>query len=385
MRSGRELWLIPAVLTVLLGSGLAVFGAQALARAGDQRAHQTFVTSAGEIAATLELAIEREQDLGVNASSFVLDNPSATEATFQQWTASSRLYERYPELLGIGEVVLVPASGLGAFAAAHGGSDFQVSPPGDRPYYCFTTFTQGRTSASVLPPDIDVCATALGPALISGRDSGLSTYVPYGTGRNANLAIGAPVYVGGRVPDTEAARTASFVGWVGIQIVPRVLLTTALEGHPATNVVFHYRVGSSVTTFSSGSAGPGADATTIDLHNGWHVRVSATTTGGGLVGTPAALALLLTGILVSLLLGVLLYVLGTGRSRALQLVHERTDQLHHQALHDPLTGLPNRALILDRIDQMLARADGRDTPHGRAVPRPRQLQGHQRHAGPPGR
>jgi diguanylate cyclase (GGDEF)-like protein len=32
------------------------------------------------------------------------------------------------------------------------------------------------------------------------------------------------------------------------------------------------------------------------------------------------------------------------------------DQIRYQALHDPLTGLPNRSLILDRIDQMLARA-----------------------------
>ncbi len=30
--------------------------------------------------------------------------------------------------------------------------------------------------------------------------------------------------------------------------------------------------------------------------------------------------------------------------------------LHHQALHDSLTGLPNRALVLDRAEQMLARA-----------------------------
>ena len=37
---------------------------------------------------------------------------------------------------------------------------------------------------------------------------------------------------------------------------------------------------------------------------------------------------------------------------------ERTlaDQLQHQALHDALTGLPNRALILDRVDQALSRA-----------------------------
>ena len=32
------------------------------------------------------------------------------------------------------------------------------------------------------------------------------------------------------------------------------------------------------------------------------------------------------------------------------------DQIRYQALHDPLTGLPNRSLILDRTEQMLARA-----------------------------
>ncbi len=35
---------------------------------------------------------------------------------------------------------------------------------------------------------------------------------------------------------------------------------------------------------------------------------------------------------------------------------EVEDLLAHQALHDPLTGLPNRTLILDRTDQMLVRA-----------------------------
>ncbi|MCU1401257.1 MAG: hypothetical protein JWN62_4366 [Acidimicrobiales bacterium] len=38
------------------------------------------------------------------------------------------------------------------------------------------------------------------------------------------------------------------------------------------------------------------------------------------------------------------------------------ERVRHQALHDGLTGLPNRALILDRAEQMLARAHRADVP-----------------------
>src|ERR1700728_447348 len=76
---------------------------------------------------------------------------------------------------------------------------------------------------------------------------------------------------------------------------------------------------------------------------------------GYVFGATGALALLLGDLVLSLLLGASVYVLGTGRARSRVLADERTDELQFQALHDSLTGLPNRALIMDRIEQLLAR------------------------------
>jgi diguanylate cyclase (GGDEF)-like protein len=128
-------------------------------------------------------------------------------------------------------------------------------------------------------------------------------------------------------------------------------------------VAFRYGSGSSKVIFSAGSAPAGSKSNSVNLHNGWHVETFAVVEGSGVLANADALALLLAGFVLSLLLGAfLIYVLGTSRSRALVLVDERTRELHHLALHDALTELPNRALILDRIDQMLARSRREHSP-----------------------
>jgi diguanylate cyclase (GGDEF)-like protein len=361
-------WLLGAVIVVVVGVCGSILGSLAVARDTAQKSHAASLTSAVEIASTLKLAIQREQDLAVNTGAFIITNPGATEDQFRQWVESDRQFERFPELLGIGDVALVPAAQLSEFAlrseAATGASpgSFQVSPGGSRPYYCFATLTSSASGQLTSPANLDLCDTELGPSFLKARDSGQSTYLPYLLGKTADLAVGTAIYQHGVIPTTVAGRRSAFLGWVGIQVAPHVLLATALVGHPHVAVAFHYGSGASAVAFTAGTAPKGAGVQTVDLHNGWHVQVTEAVAGGGIIGNTNALAVLLGGFLISLLLGLVIYVLATGRTRALALVGERTDELRHQALHDPLTGLPNRALILDRLDQMLARGRRESVP-----------------------
>ena len=140
---------------------------------------------------------------------------------------------------------------------------FQILPPGSRPYYCFAVAGLARSAATYIPAGVDYCALA--PALIPARDSGLTGYAPFMDGDTTTLGVETPVYRGGVVPSTVAARRRAFVGWLGELLVPNVVLHRALEGHPNLAVSFRYDSRFSHVAFTRGTAPAGAQSTTIDL------------------------------------------------------------------------------------------------------------------------
>jgi diguanylate cyclase (GGDEF)-like protein len=330
-----------------------------------QHAQQNLQTSSVEISSALNLAIQHEQDLAISAGAYIVENPNASESSFIRWVNNVDAFQRYPEILAIAEVDVVHPSQLKAFAALAAidateskapSQTFTLTPPGKRPFYCLVDVEQARRGLPEIPIGLDLCDSSLGPQLLQARDSGQPTYAPDSLGGPAAFAVGTPLYRNGSHPNTVSARRAALIGFTGTEILPKTILTTALLGHPNDAVAFQYERSGSMVAFKAGTRPKNAATATVNLHNGWHVEVFTAAVASGVFGQGDSALLFLGGVLLSLLLGLLIYVLGTSRSRAMQLVRERTDQLQHQALHDSLTGLPNRALILDRIDRMLARS-----------------------------
>ncbi|MEQ8718311.1 MAG: EAL domain-containing protein [Acidimicrobiales bacterium] len=381
IRRGR-VWPAVAVLIAVIGSVSAVFGARAVATADSEDSRDAFDASSTEIAATLAAAVEDEADLAVNAAAYIVGNPDTTNDEFVAWTENIRLIDRYPQLRSILFATMVPADELDGFLrdvtaplspTATGAP--QVVPGGERDLYCLTVAK--KATGTALPAGMDFCATALGRELLAARDSGLSSYVAVtdetftsaaredaGDNTSADpqviedvalLLVQTPVYRSGTVPDSPEARRAEFLGWIGMAVSPEVVLHSALVGRDEIGLRFTYDTGASRVAFSNKTMPVGSQVRSFDFGNGWTAETFGAVEGSGVFTSRVALTVLTGGIVLSFAVALLVLVLSTGRARAWRFVREMTDELRHQAMHDPLTGLPNRSLIADRTEQLLAR------------------------------
>jgi diguanylate cyclase (GGDEF)-like protein len=374
-RRARRLgvWVGIAGLLAFAGVAGTALAARSLSRSDAQRSHQAFTQASIQVGSTLRLAITREQDLVTGAGAFYLENPNASAIDFKRWTDEVGAFRSYPELEGVATIVFVPLPRLPAFEAlassdptgtgALRGGPFTIVPAGVRPYYCFIGLTQASDGSNQAPAGVDYCAAD--PQLIGSRTSGrgydAAISVPT-ISKTPLLGIETPLYRGGGVPATAPERRAAFLGWTGIVIVPQVLLDSALEGHPGIAVALHDTNGSKLLQFRAGHAPLGAATMIINLHNGSTVVTYAAVGSAAVFANGNSRTLLLGGVLLSAVLFLLALVLITGRWRALRLVFEKTEQLSYRAMHDELTELPNRALVIDRAELMLARARRQDTP-----------------------
>ncbi len=381
--SRKALWAAVAALCVAVGIVGSLLAAHAVARNDAASARQASQQASAAVAATVKLAIQREEDLRIGGSTFFAGDSKATPAEFDRWAHWARTLRRYPELQQLGLVTLVHGSELATFGTRASGRATQpstalttpattptttpasaaphlkITPAGTRPYYCLAIARLARSAAQSAPAGRDYCANGTG--LLLARDSGASRTTVVSAAGTTALEVMTPVYKGDQPPATLGARMGAFAGWLREVFVPSIVLESALRSHAGDAVRLSYASSSANVVYNGGSAQPGAPSTTIDLHNGWTVQGFGTPVAAGSLSDGNALALLVVGCVLSALLGLLVLILGDGRPPSSAPAQPRTPKTKApeapvEELHDTLTGLPNRALMMDRAECMLARA-----------------------------
>jgi diguanylate cyclase (GGDEF)-like protein len=376
---------------LILGLGLAgsAFVASARRSSSLQANKKSFESTVADLSDTLGAQLGTKIELTRAMRSIATMEPSAGDTRFLEWYG--QLQHQAPASPDVTAVFIevVSASRLPAFRAQaeadpafrkllHG--RFQIVPAGARPPYCLTRAIVGNSSSassstSLYPPLLNYCAQVIpgigkSPylALINAeRDTGafIVTSLP-GAGTASLVGIGEAVYRRGVPLATVADRRASFRGIIGTSFDSSTLLQPLLARHTSlTLALYHRNTGGPLQLIGRVGAhpegrSPGYSARR-NLGEGWQVEVSGMPDDPLATDTQSMIALGI-GLLVTLLVFLLWRALSRSRQQAWGLVGEKSDELEYRALHDPLTDLPNRSLVLDRAEQLLARGRREDLP-----------------------
>ena len=197
--------------------------------------------------------------------------------------------------------------------------------------------------------------------LDNATDSGQTVVVPVDVPSVRTVFLETAVYAYGAPVGTVAERRAAVTGWVVSSFDIPAVIQAAMGANPGLSVqLYHANPGQwSVLVGQIGRAAAGRlrQSTSLSVGGNWTVAVLGRPVAEGLGGDQQGWLLFGMGTLIT----VLVMLLARSREHALDLVAQKTRELRHRALHDALTGLPNRVLALDRGEQMLARARRNET------------------------
>ena len=378
---------LAAILCVLAGVTGALLLARTRARDDAAAAHRTFERSSAQLTNSVRLALEKQEGLAVGAGAFWSSHPRASAAELDEWARAGHILRRYPGLEQVGFVALVPvpeptasankpttgaatstagaattegtgtstASAATKAAAAGPGSgaatgQARTNPSRSHRYTCSTLAQLARRSVFSVPDALNYCAK--GTVLLRARDSGATSYALVSITHKPALVARVPLYRGNATPHVSSQRKALFLGWLHEQWEPTVVLRQALHGTSGFAVRLSYHHGSSHVVLTSGTPQAGAPKSAAVVGSGWTMASFGAPIHTSVLQDGNARTLLVAGILVSLLLGGLVLVVTRRRRR----VRVSARSVGDESLYDPLTGVPNRALALDRAEWLIARS-----------------------------
>ena len=383
------------VLLLVVGAIGSALGARSWKDAVQTENQRAFDATATSVAGTLAASLKSYGDAVATEQTLIATDPTIDNATLSQWFTSIGSVHRFPASFGFAYIESVTPAELPAFVSTVTADpslgmsfpfDSQLNPPGTRAQYCLMRLITLQIAPEVpigpsqipgmirlfsnyVDPWNDECAGPEGVALqqsARGRQLTVTSFSDelagiYHANPGARTTLDrefgglAPIVIG--LPVESIATTGSpshLLGWAVSVVDANLLLEPILNVQRGMAFVLsaHGPNGAQVVT-GVGHLGSGGPVKTFNLvgEGHWTLQLSGGPTGG-LSPDAQGMLVFAGGLLVTLLL----FLLARSRSFALELVDARTKELRHQAAHDALTDLPNRALILEETDRALARA-----------------------------
>jgi len=203
-----------------------------------------------------------------------------------------------------------------------------------------------------------------GIAAISGK---LALSVEDGSGTTQGFLMVLPVYAPGQPHHNLEQRRARLIGWVYAdfhvddfmsslygRLAPGLTLSLYDATQPLDSNLLFASEGETASFQASEKSSLHADEYMVVAGHNWVLSMKTQKAFDAVYGRGIETVTAVFGIVLSLLLAALVRLMVNGRDRALRLAEAMTEELRHMAQHDPLTGLPNRALFNDRLNQELA-------------------------------
>ncbi|HMK96340.1 MAG TPA: EAL domain-containing protein, partial [Acidimicrobiales bacterium] len=402
-------WRLFAVFVLVLGLVISALSAWAWYGYVSSLRRQAVASSLADVTSILGASLQRDNELLASVNAIVATHPELTNGSLEAYLSRLDLSQNYPGTIAFAYVESVSETGLPDFEAAT-----KADPPlgvpatssapvtkslDGQPSYCLT-----RLAAVELLPGDDLLKDLLlewaGPYLSAHFNFCASSYQEL---LDASARTGAPsvssavrllvptpgmpalpaalhafvaelpifveatpVYAAPQPLTATGGRAKVLSGWTLGLFDAQQILEPALANEKDVSVVLAYGTPGArpmvLAQEGHAEAGVTTNRLSFSADPGWIVDVKVSPQGNGPSPDVQAGAVLLGSLALTLLLVILLNVLITSRRSALELVEERTAALRHQALHDPLTGLPNRSLVDQRAQRLLSRARGQGSP-----------------------